>query len=320
MLRSHESNDYDQFRRRIGAYSMPYIGRSKSSRTFSLSFGARRFGDIAVSHVSGSDHTIEQTSSPGEAGLDDYRWILIPLDGENHLVQDDRSATIRAGDLALYTASRPFSVDFSGESFLFRVPKQQLHLPDRTIDDFVGVRLDRERPLVGIVNPIARQLGQTLLDIDASVGRHLLNGAVETIVAVMMETGRPAANSTREQQVYRVLDYIDENLSRSGLTVAEIARANFMSARKLHALFELHGTTVAEWVRSRRLENTRRELADSANSHLRVSEIAARWGFKDPAHFSRLFTDRYGSSPRALRSTALGTRAFSPDSHELAMR
>ncbi len=318
MVRSRESNDFDQFRHRIDTLPAPLIGTSRSTRTFSLNFGARDFGSIVVSHVSGSDHTIEQTSAGEEAGLDDYRWIHIQLDGESHLVQDDRSATIRAGDLALHTAARPFSVDFCGESFLFRVPKHQLHLPGRMIDDFVGVRLDRERPLVGLVNPIARQLGRTLLDIDTSVGQHLLNGAVETIAAVMIETGRPVANLTREAQVDQVLNYIEANLSRSDLTIAEIARANFMSPRKLHTLFELHGTTAAAWVRSQRLENTRRDLADSAYADFRVSEIAARWGFRDPAHFSRLFADRFGASPRAFRSAARGTRSLSPDSLSLA--
>lgn len=320
MVKYHELNDYDQFRRRVSGMPMPYVGSSKSTRTFSVNRRARDFGSIVVSHVSGSDHTLEQTNAYEATGLGDYRWIHMQLDGESHVVQDDRSTTIRAGDLTMYTASRPFSSEFGGESFLFRVPKHRLHLPDRLIEEFVGVRLDRERPLVGVVNPLARELSRTLLDIDESIGRHLLNGTVEMIAAVMIETGRPAANPSREEQLDQVLDYIDANLTRPGLTVAEIARANFMSPRKLHALFELHGTTVAERVRSRRLECIRRELADAAYADLQVSEIAARWGFTDPAHFSRLFSHRFGASPRSFRSAAHGTREASRGPLRLAVR
>ncbi|GAA2788117.1 hypothetical protein GCM10010470_23340 [Saccharopolyspora taberi] len=58
------------------------------------------------------------------------------------------------------------------------------------------------------------------------------------------------------------------------------------------------------WIRQRRLERCRRDLT---NPHLRqrpVHAIAARWGFTDPAHFSRIFRAAYGLSPSDYRHNA----------------
>ncbi len=39
-------------------------------------------------------------------------------------------------------------------------------------------------------------------------------------------------------------------------------------------------------------------------AHMRVSEIAYRRGFNDPAHFSRAFKSRFDISPSKLRQVA----------------
>ena len=73
--------------------------------------------------------------------------------------------------------------------------------------------------------------------------------------------------------------------------------AHALSLRSLHKLFEPHETTVAGWVRRRRLERCRRDLVDPALRSRLVSAIGARWGLANPAHFSRLFRAAYGLSP-----------------------
>ncbi|WP_461012534.1 helix-turn-helix domain-containing protein, partial [Streptomyces capparidis] len=73
----------------------------------------------------------------------------------------------------------------------------------------------------------------------------------------------------------------------------------------LYTLFNAQGLTVAARIRQRRLEHCRRDLADPALRSRPVRAIAARWGFTDPAHFSRTFRAAYGITPRDHRHTAL---------------
>lgn len=61
------------------------------------------------------------------------------------------------------------------------------------------------------------------------------------------------------------------------------ARGGGAGAGHLHRLFHDQGTSVARWVRERRLANCRRDLEDPALAQRGVQAIARRWGFEDPA-------------------------------------
>jgi AraC-like DNA-binding protein len=75
--------------------------------------------------------------------------------------------------------------------------------------------------------------------------------------------------------------------------------------RYLYRLFEAQGTTVAAWIRHRRLERCRADLTDPALRAAPVSAVAARWGLPDSAHFSRLFRRTYGLPPAEYRRACL---------------
>ena len=80
-----------------------------------------------------------------------------------------------------------------------------------------------------------------------------------------------------------------------------IASANHISVRYLHKLFHEEGTSVARWVRERRLDNCRRDLEDPALARRGVQAIARRWGFQDAAHFTRIFKASFGEPPGQYR-------------------
>jgi len=58
---------------------------------------------------------------------------------------------------------------------------------------------------------------------------------------------------------------------------------------------------VNAWIKTRRLEACRRALVSPRSQHLSVTEVASRFGFSNPAFFSRAFTAQYGVSPRRYR-------------------
>ena len=94
-----------------------------------------------------------------------------------------------------------------------------------------------------------------------------------------------------------VRGHIDEHLGDPALDPESIAAAHFISRRQLDRLFADGERTVAETIRDRRLERCRRDLEDPARAGDSVLDIATRWGFVSPAHFSR-------AVPRGLRHDA----------------
>jgi len=99
----------------------------------------------------------------------------------------------------------------------------------------------------------------------------------------------------------RILEFMESNYTDCELTPEKVAGANGISVRYLHSLFNQAGITVSKWIWERRLKATREDLLDPNMSHMRVSEIAFRRGFNDPAHFSRAFKSRFDISPSKLR-------------------
>ena len=104
----------------------------------------------------------------------------------------------------------------------------------------------------------------------------------------------------RQRLLMQVLRYVEDNLHDPGVSPAGIAASLHISTRYLHKLFEAEGTTACAWIRARRLENCRRDLADPALSGRPVSAVGAVGGAR-PSRFSRLFREAYQVSPREYR-------------------
>lgn len=102
--------------------------------------------------------------------------------------------------------------------------------------------------------------------------------------------------------------FIRNNLGDPNLTPDAIAATHHISLRYLHKLFQQEGRTVAGWIRERRLEQCRRDLANPQLGARPIHVIAARWGFTRPAHFSQAFRSAYGHSPRQFREQCALTK------------
>lgn len=155
---------------------------------------------------------------------------------------------------------------------------------------------------------LLRSLGETL----AAGGRvEAARRRLREARTVLTEIGAPEAEtialpppSLDDRQrllVERMEAYIDAHLDAQELSPATIAAAHHISLRYLYKLFRARETTVAAWIRQRRLEHCRRDLADPGLADRPVAAVAARWGFVNPAHFTRAFRAEYGLTPGEYR-------------------
>lgn len=71
----------------------------------------------------------------------------------------------------------------------------------------------------------------------------------------------------------------------------------------LHELFQEHDMTIA-WIRSRRLDRCRRDLADPSLWAQPIGAIGARWAVTGGTRFSRVFRTAYDIPPRESRQRA----------------
>jgi AraC-like DNA-binding protein len=110
-----------------------------------------------------------------------------------------------------------------------------------------------------------------------------------------------AVTPEREDKIrHRVNRYIDQNLGEPELASANICKEVGVSRSVLYRAFAPLGG-VADHIRARRLEATYVLLEDPTVDR-GIGAIAREFGFSSNAHFSRLFRQRYGYSPRRARA------------------
>lgn len=239
------------------------------------------------------------------------------LAGEGTLSLPGRDTAMRVGDVVVMDSSRPFhanvhSLPGNWSHLTVQCPRRLVPLPEKTVRDLLAVPISGRRGMGGtftrwLTDLVARAdeftpadiptLAQVTMDLLASLLGHCLDAED----AISPEARRRALQG-------RIHDFIQQRLGDPDLTPETIAAAHGISTRHLYKLFQEQGLTVAAWIRERRLERCRHDLADPRLISRPVQGVATRWGFTDPAHFSRLFRAAYGVSPRDYRNDALNGR------------
>jgi AraC-like DNA-binding protein len=210
------------------------------------------------------------------------------------------------GDLAIYDCRRPYTMAF-GEahqmSFLM-FPCGRLRLPPAAVDQVLVTPVSSRESTGSLVAPFLWQLVANLEQSKGTVNCRLAGNVLDLLATMFGE--RAGAPPTDPATVGRSLllgvqAWIDAHLGDADLDPVTIAAANHISVRYLHKLFHADGTSVARWVRERRLDNCRRDLEDPALAQREVQAIARRWGFDAAAHFTKIFRASFGEPPGAYR-------------------
>lgn len=101
--------------------------------------------------------------------------------------------------------------------------------------------------------------------------------------------------SLDEQLIEKAVKYVEDNISRSDLSVEELARQMGMSRVHLYKkISALTGKSPIEFIRLLRLKRATQFLAES---QLTIAEIAYRLGFNNPKYFSKYFKEEFGILP-----------------------
>ncbi|MFI5874883.1 helix-turn-helix domain-containing protein [Streptomyces sp. NPDC051445] len=294
----------------LGRALVPMTVTARHDGPFEGRVSAERLGCLRIATVEADAQRVSRTpahltaAAPATAG--DFVAVGLQTAGSATLVQDGRRAFADVGDLVVYDTGRPYSLDFP-RRFATRV----VHMPRRAL----GLREEDLRRVTGTVITGTEGLGALLVNfltsltasvppcapaVAARLGRGVVDLFATLVDARTRDGAEPGANQG-DHLLLRVRDHIDRNLADPALCPRTVAAAHHISVRYLHRLFEGEGVTVARLIQQRRLERCARELHRSDATASTVSAIAQRWGFANPAHFSRVFRAAYGHSPREWR-------------------
>ncbi len=245
--------------------------------------------------------------------------LALPTSGRSAIAQQDRESALRPADFTLLDTSRPHETSHSplpsgsaepglASSVTVLIPHALLPVPADKVGRLLAARLPSGAGmgalLAGFLLQIARHPEQYRASDAAFLGSTALSLIAATVAQQLDVERTLPAQVQRDALRARVDAFIEAHLGDPDLNPGTVAAAHHISLRTLHRLFEDGGTTVAELIRGRRLERCRQDLTNPLLRGTPIHAIAARWGFRDKAHFSRLFSATSGRSPQAFRDGA----------------
>jgi len=233
---------------------------------------------------------------------------LIGLNVQHQFGLAGRSAVVRSGQILVKDFAQPATAWWQNSS-----RSLNLHLPRLTAEAAVGDKLRRLHGTVlspaGVLPMLATQL-RTLATIapklDGSARAAALDTTADLAASVLRcELGMRLEDEANNAGLFVAAQvFVKRNLASHHLNPELIARQLHCSRAHLYRVFAQHGETVADYIRELRLQRARRLLVGDAETATRIGDIAYRCGFEDPVHFARVFRQRFGLTPSALKGRA----------------
>ncbi len=301
-----QADRFAQWRHWISATFVPLECAPVGRGSFRGEVAHWELGDLLVSRVAAEAHLASRTRRMIALRDAGYYKVGLLTHGSCKLSQEGRDALLQPGDLAIYDCRRPYTMVFDEphEMSFLMFPCDRLRLPSAAVEEVLVTPVPSTQSTGSLVAPFLRRLVANLEQPGEPVNSRLADNVLDLLATLFSErTGVTPADpaALRRSLLLSVHSWIDAHLADPDLDPDTIARANHISVRYLHKLFQEQGTSVGSWVRGRRLANCRRDLADPALAQRGVHAIARSWGFDDAAHFSKIFKASYGQPPGAYR-------------------
>ncbi|WP_328908420.1 helix-turn-helix domain-containing protein [Streptomyces sp. NBC_00234] len=286
---------------------------------FVASVGSLDLGRLQLTQITFPALRSERTAELIRRSDPEVYELTLILEGVMGFSQERHTTRLHAGDITLWTSSRPYRGEAAGgptsgvsRALILHVPRALVPLPEARIARVLAHGLPTHD---GMGRVLADFLGSLLAEAPALDERSRVRlgdtvlGLATGFLAHRLDAEECLAPETRHELLLARIDvFVRDNLADPALAPGVIAARHHISVRLLHQLFRLRQETVAASIRRQRLENCAADLAEPRLRTLPVHDIAARWGLENAASFSRTFRSFHGTTPGEYRRRALDAK------------
>lgn len=297
----------DALRKYVGQTPLPELTRC-------VSIGQQRFAgrvefapldNAVLSRVTAAPFILNRSlrgPNPGAPPL-----LIVLLSGTARVEQPNRSCTLHAGEWCLFDPLQPF------EASTFEMRNEYLALTlERPADpERLGLLEKGAWRRCNAKTGLSRTLLATLTEgfnrfnrLGPSSRKNLECALTEMVWdAVREQLEAQPAGVHRDVLCARIKSYIERNVANPELSVDAIAQALGMSTRSVHRAFEADPAgSISNYLWLRRLSHCAASLRDPTEADRSITDICFSFGFTSASHFSRLFHEYVGVSPREYRT------------------
>ncbi|MCW3008432.1 MAG: transcriptional regulator, AraC family [Solirubrobacterales bacterium] len=229
--------------------------------------------------------------------------------GVEHVRDKACNLSLTAGDVIVWNGWQPVDIEVV-EPFAKRtliVPSERILSVCPRLEDAKAMPPVQQGPAARLLVRYLDALAQELPWLDDAAAAAAADAALELLRSAVEPTVPSSRTARRSAIRVDVRRYIRAHLQDALLGPEAIAKAHAISVRTLHALFEDCEESVAGLVRRERLARCLEDLRRPSGGS--VTEIAFRWGFRDAAHFARVFKREFGQTPSDVRGHAAAEEA-----------
>jgi AraC family transcriptional regulator, positive regulator of tynA and feaB len=297
---------YDAWRAAIHSYCGRFNPEGVEPSAFVGRLGPRTICGLVALDISCNSPRIERTQRDVRLDGNENYYVVLQVAGQSTVAQNDRIIGLGVGDIGLIDAARPVTVFCEGR----RSQWISLHLPRQSLVSHLGfgpqggLSGHRSTPAARVLFQLARHVP----GVDGSISgpadtyMHL---AIYDLLGALFVRPDPQAVSPHTDKLFDLLrSIIKSRFAEPDLGPAEVAVEAGISLRYLQKLFTVRGVSCSHFIQCLRLDHAARILRrlQVLETGRPLSEIAFAVGFRDYAHFSRSFRDRFGCPPGTYAS------------------
>jgi AraC-like DNA-binding protein len=278
-------------------------------QTFFGTMVSQQAGPVTIYEIKAQAHNVHHPIPTGPSDEQTFIVVMVQVLGESHVSQGGHNVVLKPGDITLIDSAREFELRFPEpvKVFLLQVPWDAIHQDLISPQRITGLAIPGGEGIGCVVSNFLITFIKQAPRLSQPEASSLTRSLIETLnIAALSYLDKSARESTgcRAFQLHQIRLYLEEHLRETDLSVEQIAEAHGITERYLHKLFEAEGVSVSRLIWLRRLERCKRDIENSYFSGKSITEIAYSWGFSSSSHFSRIFKERFGKSPRDIRAAA----------------
>lgn len=257
-----------------------------------------RVGELSVAGISAGSRV--GLGTPRRGG---YAKLLFMTSGRSHMWRDGAACLLDEGTWISYDPAWPYRIDTERNADCLAVALPAALLPEPVRESGALQHHDIDGNML-----LALQALRSCVRGDADQGADptAIGVAILTLLDAGVRRARSGPDARGREEVEDVLRlradwYIRQHFADSACTVDTVADALQVSRRTLYNVLKQHGQTPHRIIQRYRLDACAAALADAAQNHRSVTEIALDAGFPDAGHFARLFRQYLGMTPSVYR-------------------
>jgi AraC-like DNA-binding protein len=291
---------FERWRPAVAAYDVA-VPKDADVRDFQGSADAWMLGDLVITHTRLTPLRFARSIEKARADkVDHYSFLLLKQGTWAGTVSTDM-LTVGPGQVVGFDLTQPMDVaGSSSDSITISIARSAIDLAAPRMPETHGVIFDGAmgRLLADHFLSLVRELPAMKAD-DVSMVTKATVGLIVSCLNGLSDARSPSEADGDSATRHRIRRYIDQNLTTADLTPDRICRELNFSRSTLYRAF-VDSPGIAAYIRTRRLEATHMLLNDPSEERS-IATIAYDAGFVSDAHFSRVFRQQFGYTPRQVR-------------------